>query len=279
MRGAALAALLLALALPAAAEPAADPAGYVAARQGADGGFAEPGRSSDPSLTAWSVLGLRAAGRSPADPGAAVAYLSSQPYPTANELALRVLALAALGEDTRALADRLASLRRRDGRIGPLVNSTAWGALALRAAGRPVGASTVRYLLRRQHASGGWPWAPGGAPDSNDTAAVLQALRAAGVRGQPIMRGLAYLRRLHAPRGGFRLTPGREPDAQSTAWALQAFAAAHARPPAKARAFLRSLRRADGSFRYSRRYVTTPALVTAQALPALAGTPFPLRAP
>ena len=70
--------------------------------------------------------------------------------------------------------------------------------------------------------------------------------------------------------------PRRDPDAQSTAWALQAFAAAGSRPPAGGRAFLLSLRRPDGSFRYSRRYVTTPTLVTAQVLAALAGKAFPL---
>jgi hypothetical protein len=40
--------------------------------------------------------------------------------------------------------------------------------------------------------------------------------------------------------------------------------------------YLRSMRRSDGSFRYSRRYATTPVWVTAQVLPALAGRAFPL---
>jgi energy-coupling factor transport system substrate-specific component len=262
--------------MPVRAASLPEGAAYVTARQADEGGFAETGWRADPALTAWAVLGLRAAGRAPADREGAARYLAAQPYPTATDLALRVLALDALGQDTTALADRLDSLRRADGRIGSLVNSTAWGAIAMRAVGRPVPAASVRYLLARQHRTGGWSWAPRGAPDSNDTAAVIQALRAAGVRGRPIERGLAYLRGLQAPGGGFRLVPRRDPDAQSTAWALQAFIAARARPPAGARAFLLSLRRADGSFRYSRRYVTTPALVTAQALPALAAKPFPL---
>jgi hypothetical protein len=49
--------------------------------------------------------------------------------------------------------------------------------------------------------------------------------------------------------------------------------------PAGAIRYLQSLRRADGSFRYSKRYATTPVWVTAQVLPALAHKPFPLRAP
>jgi hypothetical protein len=40
--------------------------------------------------------------------------------------------------------------------------------------------------------------------------------------------------------------------------------------------YLASLRRADGSYRYSRSYATTPVWVTSQVLPALARRPFPL---
>jgi hypothetical protein len=160
-----------------------------------------------------------------------------------------------------------------DGRIGSLVNSTIWGVLAL-----PKGETkAVRYILRRQRRSGGWSWAPNGAPDSNDTAAAIQALRWSGVRGRPIRRGLAYLRALTAKNGGVRLTPGRDPDAQSTAWAIQAYAAAGVKAPPASVRFLASLRRPDGSYRYSRRYAVTPAIVTSQVLPALARKPFPLR--
>jgi iron complex transport system substrate-binding protein len=189
-----------------------------------------------------------------------------------------VLALRALGRPATSELDRLEQQRRPDGRIGPLVNSTIWSVLALRSAGRPAGAKTVRYLLGRQAANGGWSWTPRGAPDSNDTAAAVQALRAAGVgRGsRAIRRAFAFLGRLRAQGGGVRLVPGRAPDAQSTAWTLQAYAAAGRRVPASSRRFLLSLRRPDGSFRYSRRYAVTPTWVTAQALPALAGRPFPL---
>jgi len=255
-------------AVVAVAALAASPADYVAARQQSDGGFAEAGARSDPALTAWAVLGLTAVGRQPARSPAP--YLREAPLADTTDLALRVLALRALGEDVGALTARLERQRRRDGRIGPLVNSTAWAALALE---KP-GAATLRYLVRAQHRSGGWSWFPRGAPDSNDTAAVIQALRAGGVRGRPIRRGLAYVRRLTAANGGVRLTSSRAPDAQSTAWAIQAYIAAGTKPPSAAFGFLRSLRRPDGSYRYSRRYAVTPAIVTAQVLPALARKPF-----
>ena len=149
--------------------------------------------------------------------------------------------------------------------------------LALRGAGRPAGAATIRYLLRRQAKNGGWSWHPRGAPDSNDTAVVLQALRAAGVRGRPLARGARFLRRLQARDGGFRLVPGREPDAQSTAWAIQGLLAAGVKPGRAAYAYFSRLRRPDGSYRYSKRYAVTPVWVTAQVVPALVGKPFPLR--
>ena len=254
---------------------AASPAEYVAAHQQSDGGFAEAGQqTSDANLTAWAVLGLTASGRAPTRVGD---YLATAPATSANDLALRILALDALGRDTDPFAARLEAMRRPDGRIGTLVNSTIWGVLAVRSAGRPAGAS-VRYLLRAQRPSGGWAWYPRGAADSNDTAAAIEALRAAGVgaRSRPITRGLSFLRRLQAHDGGFALVKGRVPDAQSTAWAIQAFIAARKPPGQRAFAYLARLRRADGSYRYSNRYAVTPVWVTSQVLPALARKPFPL---
>ena len=255
---------------------AASPAEYVASHQQPDGGFAESGGTSDPALTAWSVIGLVAAGR---DPGlSAVEYLRARSESGATELALRILALRALGQEASADVGRLEALRRQDGRVGSLINSTIWSVLALRAADRPV-APSIRYLVRAQHGSGGWAWYPRGAPDSNDTAAAVQALRAGGVgaRARPIRRALAYLRRLQHKDGGFSLVRGRASDAQSTAWAIQAFVAARREPGRAAFRYLASLRRPDGSYRYSKRYAVTPVWVTSQVLPALARRPFPLR--
>ena len=159
-------------------------------------------------------------------------------------------------------------MRGPNGRIGTLVNSTIWGVLALRATGRPAGTS-VQYLKKAQRSSGGWSWYPRGAPDSNDTAAAIQALRAAGVgsRTRAVRRGLAYLRTLQRPDGGFALVPGRSSDAQSTAWAIQAFVAAKQEPGRRAFRYLATMRRADGSYRYSKRYAVTPVWVTSQVLP------------
>jgi hypothetical protein len=251
------------LAVAAAAFALATPSSYLQTQQKSDGGW------GDPQLTAWAALGLHAAG---APTGAAAEYLAQHEsdlrQPT--EIALVALAEAALGHDPGTLLARLPAKPAA-------VNAAVWQILALSQSGRPVPRPLVSYVLASQAKSGGFAWARGTAPDSNDTAAAVEALRAGGVSGNPISRAVAYMRGLQAPGGGFRLVSGRAPDAQSTAFVIQAFVAAGVKSPATAFAFLATLRRPDGSYRYSRAYATTPVWVTAQVLPALARKPFPLR--
>jgi hypothetical protein len=183
------------------------------------------------------------------------------------------MARAAAGDRPIDLLPRL-----RAHRPGKLVNATIWTILALRQAGEPAPRELVQGVLAAQRPSGGWSWLAGSAPDTNDTAAALQALRAAGVRGRAIDRGVAFLRRHQNRDGGFELTQDRGSDTQSTAWAIQGLLAAGRAPGAPAFRYLARMRRPDGSYRYSVRYVTTPLWVTAQVLPALYRQPFPLRA-
>jgi prenyltransferase beta subunit len=215
------------------------------------------------------VLGLRAAG---ADSGGAVDYLVAREsqLSTPTEIALVACAEAAAGQDASALLARLPAKPKA-------VNDAIWKIFALRQSRRAVASTVTAYVKSAQARSGGFPWTKGTTPDSNTTAWAVQALESTGVHGAPIARALAFLRRLEAPSGGFRLQAGRAPDAQSTALAIQAFAAADARVPPKSFAFLASLRRPDGSYRYSRAYATTPVWVTAQVLPALMRKPLPLR--
>jgi iron complex transport system substrate-binding protein len=273
---------MLVLASSAAAGALDDASRYLIGQRAPSGGFAEPGGSASPGLTGWAILGLVAADHCPTQSGD---YLRGKPYPTATDLELRILALDALRArctfevNLSGQVTQLIGLRKPSGRIGANVNSTIWGVLALRAVGRRAGSSTISYLRAQQKPGGGWPWYPGGRADSNDTAAAIQALRAAGVSKDAlsIRRGLAYLRRHQNDNGGFELTAGRGSDTQSTAWAIQAFISANRLPGRAAFSYLRSMQRANGSFRYSRQYVTTPVWVTSQALAALAREPFPLR--
>jgi hypothetical protein len=273
--------LIVTLSLPApcaAATPITRAASYLLSRQQADGGFAEPGAATSAGLTAWVVLGLRASGRSPADAAAVSAYLDSAPAPQATDLELRLMAQKALGRDVSALAAAIRKKTNSRGRIGPALNSTYWGVIALRTAGTKPRKQTVRYILRAQRRNGGWSWSSKAAPDAGDTAAAIEALRAAGKspRSSAIRRGLRFLRRCRNKDGGYAISPKAPSDAQSTAWAIQAFLAARSRPGSKAFRYLKKLQRPDGSFRYSRRYVTTPTWVTAQVVCALARKPFPL---
>jgi len=250
------------LAVLAAATAVATPVGYVQAQQRDDGSF------GDPQLTAWATLGLVAAG---APTGGAEEYLARQEPGSATDAALVAMARAAAGDRPDDLLPRLRAYRP-----GKLVNATIWTILALRQAGEPAPAALVQALLKAQRPSGGWSWLAGGAADANDTAAAMQALRAAGVRGRPVQRGVGFLRSHQNADGGFELTQGRGSDTQSTAWAIQALIAAGASPGQPAFRYLQRMRRPDGSYRYNARYVTTPLWVTAQALPALYREPFPL---
>jgi hypothetical protein len=256
------------LAVGAAALALATPASFLQAHQGADGGFADAGGTPDSALTSWAVLGLTAAG---ADTGHAQDFLRAHEdgLKTQTDLALAALA-EAVGGNTQ-LVDRLSTRATR------LTNAAIWTILAFRQAGRTAPRALVAAVRARQHRSGGWAWLAGGKPDSNDTAAAIQALRSAGVSGAPITRGLAALRTFQTRDGGFELAHGRGADAQSTAWAIQAYLSAGHRAPPTAYAYLARLRRPDGSYRYSMRYAVTPVWVTAQVLPALAGKAFPLR--
>ena len=235
------------------------------------GAFAEQGGTADAALTSWAVLGLTAAGQPPRD---SLAYLQAQEatLATTTDIALVALAEESLGAHPSALLDRLQRAATPTGRIGPTVNSTCWSVLALGHSSK----QTTRWLLARQARSGGFSWAVGVQPDSNDTAAALEALRVAGVHGRPVARAAAFLLRFQSRDGGFELTKGRGSDAQSTAWAIQGLVAAGRLPPRSAFIYLAGLRRADGSYRYSAKYVTTPVWVTSQVLAALARKPFPL---
>jgi hypothetical protein len=233
------------------------------------GAFAEPGGTADAGLTAWAVLGLSAARASA--PGS-LAYLQSQEtgLRSTTDIALVALAEEALGAKPDSLLARLRA--RPSGQIGETVNSTCWAILALGRSPR----QTTTWLVARQARSGGFSWNVGGQPDSNDTAAALEAFRVAGVHGLPVTRAVRFLLRFQNADGGFELSFGRGSDAQSTAWAIQGLVSARRTPPRSAFAYLAKLRRRDGSYRYSANYVTTPVWVTSQVLAALARKPFPL---
>ena len=98
--------------------PQATPVVYVQSRQQDAGGFAEPGGSSSPQLTAWAVLGLRAARAQPR-PGT-LAYLQAHEgqLKDATDVELAAMAESALGGNPSALLARIERARKPSGAIG-----------------------------------------------------------------------------------------------------------------------------------------------------------------
>jgi prenyltransferase beta subunit len=287
------AALLLVLLVPAAsgAASAADRAErWLLRAQNKDGGLgAAPRLGSSELFSGWSALGLAASGRNPRDvrrPGgrSLAAYVSANTDGDVGEIERTILVLKAAGLSPRSIRGRdlvaaLARRRRANGSIAGYVSYTAFGVLALRAAGDSAGSSTVSWLVSAQNDDGGFGLAPGSASDADMTGAVLQALAVVGrVRGGTAQRAVAWLRANQNDDGGFGQFRGRSSNAQSTSYAVQGLVAAGAGGATLSRslAYLRGLQRSDGSIAYSSSSSQTPVWVTAQALMALERRPLPL---
>jgi hypothetical protein len=273
---------------------------FLARAQNTDGGFGgASGQTSSELYSGWVAIGLAASGRDPlslrrgghtildALRGEAGSVQGS------GDLERTILALRACGVSVHSFPGgdpvaRLLRARSHDGSFGHLANLTAFAVFALRAAGYSSASVPVRaagrWLVRQQETDGGFGFATRGAgSDIDDTSAVLQAIRDAGVHGTVIARAAAYLTRTQNLDGGYPQTPGGLSNAPSTAWAVQALSAAGrnldlvkrkgSRSPV---AYLESLIAPDGSVRYSRTGAQTPVWVTAQTLTALARRSFPI---
>jgi Prenyltransferase and squalene oxidase repeat len=261
--------------------------------QNDDGGFGfARGEESSPAMTGWAVLGLEAAGINPLDldhgDATPISYLAGTvgEITTTGDVERTILVLHGAGLDPRSfhghdLVRRLLARRGGDGSWGGQVNPTAFGILALRAAGTTSGNSrSAGWLRSQQNDDGGWGFSPGAASDPDSTGAVLQALAAAGRRAG-MRAGVRYLGQTQRPGGGFAVSSGPV-NAQSTAWAVQGLIAAGVSPSSVRRgggsplSYLASVRAGDGHYRYSRSSDQTPVWVTGQTLAAVSGKSFPL---
>jgi Prenyltransferase and squalene oxidase repeat len=288
--------LLLALALIAAlpGRALADPgaaASWLAAAENSDGGWgSSPGSGSSPTMTAWAMLGLEAAGRNPLDVSSGgrtgVDYLRAKvgSLHSAGDFARTTLALEGAGVNPRDFGGRdlVSTLAKRRGGNGSFEDQppvTAFAILALRAAGGGVD-SSVSWLIGQQNGDGGWGDEPGLPSTADDTGAAMQA-----IPGTDAARhGLAYLKNAQRPNGGFALGGSGAANSQSTAWAVQGMIAVGTGPAAVKTGgqspldYLASLQQSDGHYRYSSASDQTPVWVTAEVLPAVAGDAFPIAA-
>ena len=260
--------------------------------QNGDGGFGfARGEASSPAMTGWAVLGLEAAGVNPLDvdrgDATPITYLAATAgqISTTGDIERTILLLHGAGLNPRRfqghdLVSRLLARRGGDGSWAEQVNPTAFGILALKAAGANAGNSRSASWLRGvQNDDGGWGFAAKSASDPDSTGAVLQALGAVG-SGAGVQRGVSYLRGVQRSGGGFAISSGPV-NAQSTAWAAQGLLAAGV-SPASVRSggtplsYLASTQAGDGHYRYSSTSDQTPVWVTGQALMAVDGAAFPL---
>lgn len=300
-RGAALGLLLVAavsvagLAAPSQSRAATPgPLDYLLAHQTSDGGFGATGASATLD-SGWAAMALGASAGVPRSARTkAIGYLRSAAKGATDPgdlerfiLGLRGLGAPATDIDGRDLVAALLQQQKADGSFAGLVNQTAFGILALRAAGRSRSSKPVKraaeFVLEHPNDDGGFSYSGRGTSGVDDTAGAIQALVAAGRKGNRVTKAaITFLRGTQQPDGGFAIGDQTRSNAMSTAWAAQAFIAI-GEDPAKIKTkgkspiqLLRSLTVNDGHVRYSRVSDQTPVWVTAQAQLALAGSPLPI---
>jgi len=269
-------------------------------QQDASGAFVGFSGEPDPGTTIDAVLALAAAGEAESDAvNLAIEYLTANGagYAAmgAGYAAKLVMAMVAVGRDPANIGGLNAveliadGVDEASGFCGGEVFDHALCMIGLVAAGQPVPAEWTARLLEFQIVeNGGWAFdgsleAP--MADSNTTAIVVQALVAAGMTPdqEPIQRALSYLSSVLAPGGGFAYAVA-DPlvaDANSTGTVIQALMAAGEDPGSaawgNATAALTTLQNPSGAFRYMESVPEDNLYATLQAMPALAGLPFPIR--
>lgn len=274
---------------------------FLASAQNSDGGFGGArGQASSELYTAWTAMGLAAAGRDPARlrrGGRSVLDSLRRESSTLRGLgdaertilAARACRASAYSFAGRNLVAEVLRAHTRDNSFDHQVNLTAFAIFALRAVGHSPRFVPIReaagWIERQQNSDGGFGFGGrGSSSDVDDTSAALQALVDAGARNARSLGAAAgYLSRSQNLDGGYPQRYGGESNAQSTAWAVQGLIAVGRNPAAVRRrgsrspiGYLNSLLAPGGSIRYSRTSAQTPVWVTAQALIALAGKTFPV---
>ncbi len=282
--------------------------GYLKTVQNSDGGFPRSANEkSSPAITAWAIMALAAAGEDVTSQSwakgenNAISYLRANADATETiDLARVVLALSAAGQEPVVggvdLAAELRSRQDAQGRFGTadekgMINTHAWAALALKAAGEVPGSERARqWLLGQQRSDGGFGWATGVDSDPDDTAAAIQALRALGepVGSFAIKKALEYLALCQQPDGGFSWLNLAASNAATDGWVLQALVAAGGNPLDAAWAsddgktvvdHLLGLQESSGKFLWQTGRESSPVQMTAFAILGLSAKAHPVSGP
>jgi iron complex transport system substrate-binding protein len=296
---------------------------YFHSKQSAAGGFSASSSGQTASLTPWVVQAIAAAGKDPSTfkksgGKSPIAYLQSLNIDsqatsgsgtTRNPAAFyakmivtyRAAKVSSListaGSKHVNLVKRVLAYRNSksgcfttsSGGSGSYaaVSTTTWAVLALKAAGYGSSqlATSASWLKKQQASSGGFSYTPGGSPDTDSTAAAIEAMRAGGVSSSTsaIKRAVSYLHSQQKANGGFTTGQGSTTNAESTAWAVQAIRAVGQSPTAASWtksgktpiAFMLSLQASSGAFYHYGTTLAMPLGTTAQVVVALSGKKYP----
>ncbi|MEM0332089.1 MAG: PKD domain-containing protein [Archaeoglobaceae archaeon] len=271
---------------------------YLKSLQKGNGGFANVGEEESIAKTSWAIMAIVSAkedprswlknGKNPLD------YIKEHikdelPKMGTADYARTILAIYAAGEDPRNFAevDLVSKLKQRvkeNGQIGDFVYTTIWGIMALSVVGEDVNKS-LEWLKLQQNPDGGFSWAVGEESDFDDTAAAIQALVAAGepLDSEVIKRALDYLKLGQNEDGGVRYFGNSPSNAASDSWTIQALIAVGINPREWKKDnisvvdHLISLQTEEGYFKYTAYTTDNPGFMTASALIALLGKPYPIK--
>ncbi|MBA7593720.1 hypothetical protein ES703_00651 [subsurface metagenome] len=270
---------------------------YLRGEQGADGCI------SDFATSAWVTMAIAAAEEDPhnwkvgGNPSI-VDYLAANAGDASSVMDYErmILAIAAADEDPTAFGgvDFVALLEAAyDGtQIGDasLLNDDFWGVMALISAGESQSSqnivNTVAFIKSNQNGDGGWSWGVGQDSDADDTAAAIMALIAAGEPqgATAIQNALAYIKSTQMENGGFESWGAT--NSATDSWAIDAIVAAGQDPTDESWESgdnnnpvddLLTFQNPDGSFNWQSDTPSNKALMTAYAIAALLGQPYPVK--
>ena len=257
--------------------------------QGDIGGF---------GTSAWATMAIAAVGEDPHDWKAGgdsiVDYLAANAgdATSVTDYARMTLAIVAADEDPTSFGGRdfvnLLKGQYNSGQIGDtsLLNDDFWGVMGLISAGESASseiiANSVAFIKNNQNGDDGWSWGVGQDSDVDDTACAVMALIAAGESSgsNAITNGLNYIKSQQADNGGFLSWGATNPSTDS--WAIDAIVAAGQNPTSSYWTKnnntpiddLLGFQNPDGSFPD---WQGNPSpWITAYAIPALLGKPYPV---